>query len=64
VFVAKKSTTCGLVQKSHQHVVLPAISSGAIDVKNIDPIHDTFLSPSKVALVSLFLSHLFPLFLL
>jgi hypothetical protein len=27
VFGAKKSITCGLVQKSHQHVVLPAISS-------------------------------------
>jgi hypothetical protein len=27
VFGAKKSITCGLVQKSHQDVVLPVISS-------------------------------------
>jgi hypothetical protein len=31
VFGAKKSITCGLVQKSHQHVVLPAISSSESD---------------------------------
>jgi hypothetical protein len=28
--VQKKSITCGLVQKSHQHVVLPAISSDVV----------------------------------